>query len=81
MHCFSMQIVISKCFLLNLEKNMVSGSLKLTFNSLTDRNSLTGYLSSLAFGSVTSFFVIKVCVFCVFLENDKTGLSQIFFTV
>jgi len=35
--------------------------------------------SLLAFESVTSFFGIKVCVFCVFLENDKTDLRQIFF--
>jgi len=33
-------------------------------------NNLTGYLSSLAFGSVTSLFGIKVYVLCVFLEND-----------
>jgi len=35
--------------------------------------------SFLVFGSVTSFFGIKVYVFCAFLENDKTYLSQIFF--
>jgi len=32
-------------------------------------------LVRLAFGWVTSFFGIKVCVF---LENDKTDLRQIF---
>jgi len=31
--------------------------------------------------SVTSFFGIKVCIFCVFLENDKTDLRQIFFRI
>jgi len=29
---------------------------------------------------VTSFFEIKVCVFCVFRENDKTDLRQKFFS-
>jgi len=28
---------------------------------------------------VTSFFRIKVCVFCVLLEKDKMNLGQIFF--
>jgi len=28
---------------------------------------------------VTSFFGIKVCIFCVFLENVKTDLRKIFF--
>jgi len=29
---------------------------------------------------VTSFFEVKVCVFCVFLENVKTDLRQNFFS-
>jgi len=33
----------------------------------------------LAFDSVTLFFGIEVCVFCVFLENVKSDLRQIFF--
>jgi len=32
----------------------------------------------IAFGSVISIFGIKECVFCIFLENDKTDLRQIF---
>jgi len=39
--------------------------------------SFTGYKSSLAFGSVTSFFGIKVRRFYVFLVNDKMDLRQI----
>jgi len=35
--------------------------------------------SSPAFGSVTSFFGIKLCVFCHFLENDKTDGSALNF--
>jgi len=57
---------------------MVFESLKLLFSMLTVFNWLLG---SLAFGSVTSFFRIKVCFFCVFLENDKTDPRQIFFRV
>jgi len=30
---------------------------------------------------MTLFFGIKVCVFCVFLENDKTDLRQFFFRI
>jgi len=53
-----------------------SESMKLTFNPY---NSLTGYYSSIAFDSVTSFFGIKVYVFCVLLENDNMDLRQILF--
>jgi len=37
--------------------------------------------SLLAFGSVASFFGMKMCAFFVFLKNDKTDLRQIFFRV
>jgi len=49
---------------------MVSRTLKLTFNLLT-----VSLVIRVAFVSVTSFFGIKVCVF---LENDKMDLHQIF---
>jgi len=71
--CFSMQIM--KCFLLNLKKNMVSESLTL---SLPVNSFFTDYSSSLAFDSVTSFFRIKGCSFCVIHENDKTDLRKFF---
>jgi len=35
----------------------------------------------LAFGSVTLFIGIKVCVLCVFRENGKMDLYLIFFRV
>jgi len=40
---------------------------------------LTGNKSSLAFGSVTSFFGIKGAFFAFFLKNGKTDLCQIVF--
>jgi len=60
-----------------LLETMVSESLKLSFNLLTAFNWLIEYSSFLAFGSVTSFFGIKMCVF----ENDKTDLHRIFLRV
>jgi len=30
---------------------------------------------------MTSFFGIKVCIYCIFLENDKMDLRQIFFRI
>jgi len=71
-HCFSMQIVINKCFLLNPEKS-VSFSRKTQETDFYPVNSFE--LISLAFGSVTSFFGIKVCVFFL---NDKTDLRHFF---
>jgi len=48
---------------------MVAESLKVSLNLLTAFYWLLEQLSLLIFGSMTSFFGIKVCVF---LENDKT---------
>jgi len=42
-------------------------------------NSLTGYLSSLAFGMVTSFFGIKGVFFAFLSKSEKANLRQIFF--
>jgi len=40
---------------------------------------LPAYSSSLAFGSVTLFFRIKIYGFCVFLKNHTTNLRLFFF--
>jgi len=57
---------------------MVSGSLKLTFKPV---NSLNGFYSSLAFGSVTSFFGIKVCVFVFFSKTTRWICAKVFFRI
>jgi len=65
-----MQVVMNKCFHLNPEKNLAQ--IRFVVFEKNAKNT---------FGLVTSIFGIKVCVFCVFLENDKTNLRQIFFRV
>jgi len=74
-----MQVVMNKCFLLNPKKclaqiRLVVFAKNAHFNS---EKNLTGYKSSLVFGSVTSFFGIQVCVF---IDNDKTDMWQFFFS-
>jgi len=54
---------------------MVSGSLKLTCNILT------GYYSSLAFGSVMSLFGIKGAFFAFFSKTTRRVYTKIFFRV
>jgi len=54
-----------------LPKNTVSGSLKLFFNLLTASNLL-------AFGSVTSFFRIKECIFAFFSKTTRRICAKVF---
>jgi len=67
------------CF--KLSETIVFGSLKLTINLLTIELVIRVAYSLLLECSLTSFFGIKVCVFCVFLEKNKTVLRHIFFRV
>jgi len=56
---------------------------KLNGRKLGFNTPLTGYYSSLAFDSVTSFFwkwsALELICLCIFLETDQTNLHQSFF--